>query len=46
MNNNQTDLKIFSLRLKALAATIDGDQKNPSPGTGEKGKKEPQWKIK
>lgn len=40
----QTDLRALSLRLKALAA-IDEDQKNPLPETGEKGKKQPKWRI-
>lgn len=41
----QTDLRALSLRRKALAA-IDEDQKTPLPETGEKGKKEPEWRTK
>lgn len=37
--NNKTDLRVLNLRLKALATTIDEDQKTPLPGTGEEGGK-------
>lgn len=39
----QTDLRALNLRLKALAATTDEDQKNSLPGMGEKGGKGPKW---
>lgn len=36
INNNQTAIRILSLRLKALATIIDEYQKNSLPKTREK----------
>jgi hypothetical protein len=36
MNNNETDLRALSLRLRALSATIAEDQRNPK-GQEKKG---------